>query len=90
MARKRRRQRTTLYAAGHDHPALQTDLFTATDLLVSGRAPHAHWGPYPPRHATGEDAACEIERIRNVSTADSCDIHFAAPQWAVTGQSVVL
>jgi len=54
---------------------------------VAGRAPQPHWVyTAKPRYRTS-DQPCEVERV----DADSCEIHFAEPQWALTpGQSVVL
>jgi tRNA-specific 2-thiouridylase len=73
---------------GHDHPALLKPTLTAGQLAwVSGRPPQTHWVyTAKPRYRTA-DQACQIERI----DADTCEIHFAEPQWALTpGQSVVV
>ncbi|QDX81232.1 tRNA 2-thiouridine(34) synthase MnmA [Denitratisoma sp. DHT3] len=82
-------EKNVLYVVqGHDHPALLRDRLTAANLSwVSGRAPHTHWVYTAKTRYRQPDAPCEVERV----DADSCEIDFAAPQWAVTpGQSVVL
>ncbi|MBP9713129.1 MAG: tRNA 2-thiouridine(34) synthase MnmA [Sterolibacterium sp.] len=73
---------------GHDHPALFSERLRALDLSwVSGHAPHTHWVYTGKTRYRQPDAACEVESV----DADSCEIAFAAAQWAVTpGQSVVL
>ncbi len=73
---------------GHDHPALLKDGLTAGQLSwVAGRLPHTHWVYAAKTRYRQPDAACEVERVND----DTCEILFAAPQWAVTpGQSVVL
>ncbi len=73
---------------GHEHPALLRDHLRAENLSwVAGREPHTHWVYAAKTRYRQPDAACDIERI----DAASCDIAFAAPQWAVTpGQSVVV
>jgi tRNA-uridine 2-sulfurtransferase len=82
-------QRNVLYAVqGHDHPALLRERLQAIDLSwVAGQAPRSNWVyTAKPRYRT-PDAPCSIESM----SADSCDIAFAEPQWALTpGQSVVL
>ena len=73
---------------GHDHPALLKGELIAEQLSwVSGQAPHTHWVyTAKPRYRTS-DQPCEVERV----DAESCEIRFAEPQWALTpGQSVVL
>ncbi len=73
---------------GHDHPALLSDALTANDLTwISGAKPHCNWVYGAKTRYRQKDAPCEIERV----DADSCEIKFAEPQWAVTpGQSVVV
>jgi len=73
---------------GHEHPALLSDSLSAQDLSwVSGRAPHQRWVYAAKSRYRQPDAACQVERVDDTS----CEIEFAAPQWAVTpGQSVVL
>ena len=81
--------RNVLYVVqGHDHPALLSEELKADQLAwISGKAPHTHWVYGAKTRYRQADAPCEIERI----DADSCQIRFAAPQWAVTpGQSVVV
>ena len=82
-------EKNVLYVVqGHEHPALLRDRLEAMDLSwVSGRAPHTHWVYTAKTRYRQPDAACEVERV----DASSCEIRFAAPQWAVTpGQSAVL
>ena len=73
---------------GHDHPALLSEQLNANQLSwISGEQPHTHWVYATKTRFRQPDAPCEIERI----DADSCQINFAEPQWAVTpGQSVVV
>ncbi|GAB4176505.1 MAG: tRNA 2-thiouridine(34) synthase MnmA [Rhodocyclaceae bacterium] len=73
---------------GHDHPGLFSDRLVAGDLnWISGQPPHTHWVYAAKTRYRQEDAPCEIERV----DAQTCEIAFAAPQWAVTpGQSVVI
>ncbi|HEX7954463.1 MAG TPA: tRNA 2-thiouridine(34) synthase MnmA [Burkholderiales bacterium] len=73
---------------GHDHPALLSDALTAKDLTwISGTLPHCNWVYGAKTRYRQKDAPCEVERVN----ADSCEIRFAEPQWAVTpGQSVVV
>ena len=73
---------------GHQHPALMRDRLTAGQLSwVSGRAPHSHWVYAAKTRYRQPDAACDIER----SDAETCEVAFAAPQWAITpGQSLVV
>jgi len=73
---------------GHQHPALLKDRLVAQNLSwVSGKTPHSHWVYAAKTRYRQPDAACEVERV----DADTCEIVFAAPQWAITpGQSVVL
>jgi len=82
-------EKNLLYVVqGHEHPALMRDRLTAGQLSwVSGKTPHTHWVYAAKTRYRQPDAACDIERI----DGDTCDIAFAAPQWAVTpGQSVVV
>ena len=73
---------------GHDHPALLADALTAAELTwISGQHPHCHWVYGAKTRYRQKDAPCEVERV----DAQSCEIRFAEPQWAVTpGQSVVV
>ena len=73
---------------GHDHPALLSDALVANDLnWISGALPHCNWVYGAKTRYRQKDAPCEVERV----DADSCEIKFAEPQWAVTpGQSVVV
>jgi tRNA-specific 2-thiouridylase len=73
---------------GHEHPALFSQRLHAGQLSwIAGRPPHSHWVYAAKTRYRQPDAACEIERV----DAESCEIAFAAPQWAVTpGQSVVV
>ena len=73
---------------GHEHPALQSERLTATQLSwVSGRAPHTHWVYNAKARYRQPDAPCEIESV----DGERCEVAFASPQWAVTpGQSVVV
>ncbi len=83
------RDRNILYVVqGHDHPALLTTRLTAGELSwVADRPPHTHWVYTAKTRYRMPDAACEIEQV----DATSCEVVFAAPQWAVTpGQSVVI
>lgn len=83
------RDRNILYVVqGHDHPALLTTRLTAGELSwVADRPPHTHWVYTARTRYRMPDAPCEIEQV----DATSCEVVFAAPQWAVTpGQSVVI
>ena len=81
-----------LVVQGHEHPALMRDRLTASNLSwVAGDAPadrpHVHWVYSAKTRYRQPDAACEVERV----DGGSCEMVFAAPQWAVTpGQSAVL
>jgi tRNA-specific 2-thiouridylase len=82
-------EKNVLYVVqGHEHPALMKDRLTAGQLSwISGKVPHTHWVYAAKTRYRQPDAACDIERL----DADTCEIAFAAPQWAVTpGQSVVV
>ena len=73
---------------GHDHPALFRDWLHAQQLSwvapVAPAAPHTYAAKTRYRQS---DAACVLTQI----DAGSCEVHFDAPQRAVTpGQSVVL
>ena len=73
---------------GHDHPALLSQALTAADLTwISATRPRCNWVYGAKTRYRQQDAPCEIERV----DANSCEIRFAEPQWAVTpGQSVVV
>ena len=77
-----------LVVQGHDHDALLKDRLTGIDLnWISGTAPHCRWVYGAKTRYRQKDAPCTIAR----ADAQSCDIEFAEPQWAVTpGQSVVI
>jgi tRNA-specific 2-thiouridylase len=82
-------EKNVLYVVqGHEHPALLKDRLAAGNLSwISGRPPHTHWVYAAKTRYRQPDAACEVERV----DGESCEVLFAAPQWAVTpGQSVVL
>ena len=68
-------------------PCSATSLVAGQLGWVSARPPHTHWVyTAKPRYRTA-DQPCEVERV----DADTCEIRFAEPQWALTpGQSVVL
>jgi tRNA-specific 2-thiouridylase len=79
---------TLIVVQGHDHPLLQRDTLAAGQLSWIAGAP-----PDPGRVYTAKtryrqtDAPCRITRL----DADSLELAFDAPQWAVTpGQSAVL
>lgn len=77
-----------LVVQGHDHDALLKDRLTAIDLnWISGSPPHCNWVYGAKTRYRQRDAPCTIARV----DANSCDIEFAEPQWAVTpGQSAVI
>jgi len=77
-----------LVVQGHDHDALLKNRLTAIDLnWISGAAPHCNWVYGAKTRYRQKDAPCTVARV----DAESCDIEFAGPQWAVTpGQSVVV
>jgi len=77
-----------LVVQGHDHDALLKSRLTAIHLdWISGAAPHCHWVYGAKTRYRQKDAPCTVARV----DANSCDIEFAGPQWAVTpGQSVVV
>jgi len=73
---------------GHDHPALLSEALAANDLTwISGARPHCNRVYGAKTRYRQADASCEVKRV----DANSCEIEFAEPQWAVTpGQSVVV
>ena len=73
---------------GHDHPALLKEVLIAEQLSwVSGEVPHTQWVYTAKPRYRMPDQACEVERV----DAESCEIRFGEPQWALApGQSVVL
>jgi tRNA-specific 2-thiouridylase len=73
---------------GHNHAALFSSSLEAINLSwVSPRPPHRNWVYAAKTRYRQTDAACQVDRI----DSNSCDVVFAAPQWAVTpGQSVVV
>jgi tRNA-specific 2-thiouridylase len=82
-------ERNILYVVqGREHPALSQDTLIAARLSwIAGEPPRAHWVYTAKPRYRSEDAPCEIERVE----ADTCEIRFARPQWALTpGQSVVV
>ena len=88
VARKDMANNVLYVVQGHDHPALLSEQLNANQLSwISGEQPHTHWVYAAKTRYRQPDAPCEIERV----DADSCQINFAEPQWAVTpGQSVVV
>ncbi len=88
VAAKDMASNTLIVVQGHDHPLLKRGTLAAGQLSwISGSA------PAPDRHYTAKtryrqtDAACRITKL----DADTLELAFDAPQWAVTpGQSVVL
>ena len=82
-------QKNILYVVqGHEHPALLKDNLKAASLSwISGRLPHTHWVYTAKTRYRQPDAPCEVESVN----VEDCEVHFAAPQWAITpGQSVVI
>ncbi len=77
-----------LVVQGHDHDALLKNTLTCGDLnWISGTPPHCAWVFGAKTRYRQKDAPCTIARV----AADTCDLEFAEPQWAVTpGQSVVV
>ena len=77
-----------LVVRGHDHDALLKTTLTAIDLnWISGFAPRIQWVYAAKTRYRQKDSPCTISRL----DAESCDVEFAEPQWAVTpGQSVVV
>ena len=73
---------------GRDHPALCKDRLTAGSLnWISGEPPRTGWVYSAKTRYRQQDAPCTLSRVG----ARTCDVAFAAPQWAVTpGQSVVV
>jgi tRNA-specific 2-thiouridylase len=88
VAGKDVRENVLYVVRGHDHPALRTDALIAGQLAwIEGKAPRTRWVYTAKTRYRDEDPPCAIER----ADAASCEIHFAAPQWAVApGQSVVI
>ncbi len=82
-------ERNILYVVqGHEHPALLKHTLKAANLSwVAARPPHTHWVYTAKTRYRQPDAPCEVESVN----AENCEVHFAAPQWAITpGQSVVI
>jgi tRNA-specific 2-thiouridylase len=82
-------EKNILYVVqGHEHPALLNDKLKSANLSwISGRAPHTHWVYTAKTRYRQPDAPCEVDAVN----AEICEVHFAAPQWAITpGQSVVV
>ncbi len=77
-----------LVVQGHDNDALLKNTLTGIDLnWIGGAPPHCKWVYGAKTRYRQKDAPCTIARV----DADSCDVEFAEPQWAVTpGQSVVI
>ncbi len=79
---------TLVVVQGHDHPLLQQSTLAAGQLnWIAGVAPDPD-RPYTAKTRYRQtDATCRITRL----DADTLELAFDAPQWAVTpGQSVVL
>ena len=82
-------EKNILYVVqGHEHPALLRDNLQAADLTwISGRPPHTHWVYTAKTRYRQPDAPCEVETV----DTKTCEVRFAAPQWAITPwQSVVI
>ena len=82
-------QKNILYVVqGHEHLALLKDNLKAANLSwVSDRLPHTHWVYTAKTRYRQPDAPCEVESVNG----ETCEVHFATPQWAITpGQSVVI
>jgi tRNA-specific 2-thiouridylase len=88
VAAKDMASNTLVVVQGHDHPLLKRSTLAAGQLnWISGIAPDPG-KPYTAKTRYRQtDAACRITRLE----ADTLELAFDAPQWAVTpGQSVVL
>ena len=88
VAAKDMASNTLIVVQGHDHPLLKRSSLTAGQLnWISGVAPDPG-KPYTAKTRYRQaDATCGITRL----DADTLELAFDAPQWAVTpGQSVVL
>ncbi len=87
VARKDMATNTLWAVQGHDHPWLQSTQLAALDCSwVSGSAPDVGQLAAKTRYRQ-VDAPCHVLS----SSAGSCELEFAAAQWAVTpGQSAVL
>ena len=87
VARKDMANNTLWVVQGHEHPWLQSSQLQAQDASwISGHAPVA--GPLAAKTRYRQtDAPCSLL----APSANSFDLDFSAPQWAVTpGQSAVL
>ncbi|HEX7053764.1 MAG TPA: tRNA 2-thiouridine(34) synthase MnmA [Burkholderiales bacterium] len=88
VAEKRLAANELVVVRGHDHPLLMKRALRAEDAAwIAGEppaAPSAHAAKTRYRQA---DAPCTLAQVQG----SRIEVHFAAPQWAVTpGQSVVL
>jgi tRNA-specific 2-thiouridylase len=88
VAGKDLQRNVLIVVQGHDHPLLLKDTLAAQDLnWIAGRAPDGMLACGAKTRYRQQDAACRISAL----AGDHLELHFDAPQWAVTpGQSVVL
>lgn len=87
VARKDSATNTLWVVQGHDHPWLQSHRLTAQNASWVAGTPPTQTAIAAKTRYRQTDAACTVESI----SAESCTLHFEAPQWAVTpGQSAVL
>ncbi len=76
-----------IVAQGHDHPLMQSNHLSASQLSwVSGRAPAEHFSCTAKTRYRQSDQICHV----SLNKGNGCSVHFDHPQRAVTpGQSVV-
>ena len=93
VARKDLENNTLWVVQGHEHPWLQSLTLTANDISwVAAEAPSSAKLAAKTRYRQA-DAECQLETgpSENSGPENSFQLHFSAPQWAVTpGQSAVL
>ncbi|MDQ6681253.1 MAG: tRNA 2-thiouridine(34) synthase MnmA [Pseudomonadota bacterium] len=89
VAKKELATNTLRVVQGYDHPWLLSKTLVADDLSwVAGAAPACAAYTAKSRYRQA-DAPCRL--IPDAADADAIELHFAAPQWAVTpGQSAVV